>query len=79
MLNDEDVKYLNRLLDLVKSSSDLDSCDFHYSKEHGWRVGAYPTVLELNDDYGGYEYKKERLGKLCLDKIAYLVQKKLGG
>lgn len=81
MLNDDDVKQLNKLLRVVKTSDDVGHVEISYSKTRGWRVGVWPEVLDLGEDYdcGDYEFKKTRLGQLCLDKIVFLVQKKLGG
>ena len=79
MLNKDDVEQLDKLLGLVKNSSEYDSVDISYSKEGGWRVNVYPYSLVVGEYYGDHAYKKERLGKLCLDRIAWLVQKKLGG
>ena len=79
MLNKDDVEQLDKLLTLIKSSNEYDLVDFSYSKQEGWRVNVYPYTMNLVEDYGYHLYKKERLGKLCLDRIACLVQKKLGG
>jgi hypothetical protein len=79
MLSKDDTEQLDKLLNLVKTSKDYDLVDVSYSKQEGWRINVYPHTIDTSDDYGYSGYTKERLGKLCLDKIAWLVQKKLGG
>ena len=79
MLNKDDVEQLDKLLSLVKNSSGYDTVDISYSKQDGWRVNVYPHVINIQDDYGYSGFYKKRLGKVCLDRIAWLVQKKLGG
>ena len=78
MLNKEDCEALDLLLNLAKSSETIDSVDFSYSKDYGWRVVAWPHTIELEQDYG-YTYKKERLSARCREAIVRMVQSKLEG
>jgi len=79
MLNKDDFEQLDKLLTIVKHSDEYESVDIHYDKEEGWRVNVYPRSLILGEDYDGWVSKKKRLGSVCLDRIAWIVQKKLGG
>lgn len=80
MLNEDDVKNLDRLLTLVKRSSVKDSVEFHYSTEYGWRVGVFPKSYISGDMYySSHQFKKKRLGELCFDLIVEMVQERLGG
>lgn len=74
MLNDDDVKSLNKLLHIMKDSKKDSVLEVSYSGKHGWHVN-----VEDEDWYESSYFKKQRLGSLCLDKIVDLIQERLNG
>lgn len=78
MLNKEDCESFDKLLDFVKSSKGLEDLTIYYSIEHGWcivPIGDHGPIFADEQ----YVYHKKRLGKVCLDIVARLVQRKLEG
>lgn len=72
MLNDEDIKNLNKLLHIMKNSNNTSVLEILYSGKHGW-------LVRTDDEewHDGSAFKKQRLGSLCIDLIVDLVQKRL--
>lgn len=79
MLNKEDCENLDKLLTLAKSMDGGTQVDITYHSELGWRINVHPEILVVGEEYGDYTYKRDRLGNVCVQTIALLVQKKLGG
>ena len=85
MLNKEDCDNLDRLLCFVKSSGEYARVNFSYDVELGWGVAIYDNngneaSFSCSNSQNYYDnFTRERLGKVCNDNIAVLVQKKLEG
>jgi hypothetical protein len=85
LLNKEDCDNLDRLLCFVKSSGEYARVNFAYDVELGWAVSIYDnngnevSFSRSNGQPYYYSFTIERLGKVCNDNIAVLVQKKLEG